>query len=145
MAPEPVPFALTLPSDLRLLSTARHFVESVCRNLNFDLAFCEAIQIATHEAVQNIMRHAHCGRPAALVQLQIVPLEQGLEIRLFDEGDRFDITCVPHLEPGELRIGGRGVFLMRRMMDQVHSEPRSPQGNVLRMVKWDRASCGNYA
>ena len=98
-----------------------------------------------HEAVQNIMRHAHSDRPMALIQVQVIPLEQGLEVRLIDEGDRFDVAGVPHLEPGELRIGGRGVFLMRRMMDHVQSEARTPQGNVLRMVKWCRAARRNYA
>jgi serine/threonine-protein kinase RsbW len=145
MSPQLAPFGLTLPNDLRLLSMARHFVESVCGNLEYDRCFSEAIQIATHEALQNVMRHAHRNRPGALIHLQILPLEEGVEVRLLDEGDRFDIACVPHMEPGELRIGGRGVFLIRRLMDQVHSEPRSPQGNLLRMVKWDRSACQNYA
>ena len=145
MSADRVPFALTVPSDLRLLSTVRHFVESVCRVLNFDAPFCEAVQIATHEALQNVMRHAHVCRPQALIQVQIIPFEEGLEIRLLDEGERFDVSCVPHMEPGELRIGGRGVFLMRRLMDQVQSEPRSPHGNMLRMVKWDRTARRNYA
>ncbi|HEV3146973.1 MAG TPA: ATP-binding protein [Gemmataceae bacterium] len=139
------PYSLTLPSDLRLLSLARLFVEFVCLHLNFDDDFTEAVQAATHEALQNAMRHAHDGKPEALVQLEVVPLENGLEIRLHDEGERFDVTGVPHMEPGEMRIGGRGVFLMRRMMDEVVSEPRSPKGNVLRMVKLARSSQRNYA
>jgi len=113
--------------------------------LNYDSAFCEAIQIATHEALQNVMRHAHGCCPQALIQVQIIPFEEGLEVRLLDEGKRFDVSCVPHMEPGELRIGGRGVFLMRRLMDEVQSEPRIPQGNLLRMVKWDRSARRNYA
>ena len=139
------PYSLTFPSDLRLISVARLFVETICFHLNFGVDYTEAVQAATHEALQNIMRHAHDGRPEALWQLEILPLENGLEIRLHDEGERFDVTEVPHMEPGEMRIGGRGVFLMRRIMDQVVSEPRQPKGNILRMVKLDRTNRRNYA
>ncbi|HLW68763.1 MAG TPA: ATP-binding protein [Gemmataceae bacterium] len=145
MSVDPAPYSLTLPSDLRLLSLARLFVESICMHLNFDLDFTEAVQAATHEALQNIMRHAHDGRPDALWQLEILPVENGLEIRLHDDGEHFDVSGVPHLQPGEMRIGGRGVFLMRRIMDQVVSERKMPKGNVLRMVKLDRASRRSYA
>src|SRR6516164_4253716 len=142
---QPAPYSLTLPSDLRLLSLARLFVESICMHLNSDMDFADAVQSATHEALQNIMRHAHEGRPEALWQLEIIPLENGLEIRLHDEGEHFDVGGVPHLEPGAMRIGGRGVFLMRRIMDEVVSEPKSPRGNLLRMVKLERADQRNYA
>jgi anti-sigma regulatory factor (Ser/Thr protein kinase) len=42
---------------------------------------------------------------------------------------------VPHLDPGEVRVGGRGIFLMRQLMDELSSQPRSQGGNILRMVK----------
>jgi len=129
------PFALTLPSNLHLLTLARTFVETVCRQLYSDDCFCDAIQLATHEALQNIIRHAHVGRTDAVFEIQVIPLEEGLEIRLLDEGERFDVTNVPYLDPAELRVGGRGVFLIRRLMDDVVSEPRCPHGNILRMVK----------
>ena len=40
-----------------------------------------------------------------------------------------------HLDPSELRIGGRGVFLMRSIMDELTCQPRGEKGNALRMVK----------
>lgn len=129
------PFAITLPSDLRFLGLARQFVESVCQALHVDDAFREAVLLATHEALQNIIRHAHGDRPEACVEIHLIPIPEGLEVRLLDQGAPFDVGAVPHLDPGQLRIGGRGVFLMRRLMDEVCSEPRSPHGNVLRMVK----------
>lgn len=138
-APRP-PFSLTLPSQLHLLPLAREFVETVCRSINGDPCFCEAIQLATHEALQNVIRHAHAKRVNALLEIQITPLKTGVEVRLLDEGSPFDVAAVPHLDPGAVRIGGRGVFLMRRLMDEVQSERRRPRGNILRMVKHYRAS-----
>ena len=135
MSSDHVPFALTVPSDLHLLTLARTFVETACRKLHCDDDFCDAVQLATHEALQNIIRHAHGGRADAVLEIQVVPLDSGVEIRLLDDGDRFDVTSVPHLDPAELRIGGRGVVLMRRLMDEVVSEPRGTRGNILRLVK----------
>ena len=45
------------------------------------------------------------------------------------------------MNPGELRIGGRGVFLMRALMDEVICEPGMPgqRGNTLRLIK--RCTC----
>lgn len=140
MASERPPFALTLPSDLNLLPLARAFVETICHVLQVDRSFCEAVELATHEALQNIIRHAHAQRSNALLVIQAFPTPEGLEIRLLDEGDRFDVANVPYLDPGELRVGGRGVFLMRRLVDELHSEPRRPKGNILRLVKHYRAT-----
>ena len=42
---------------------------------------------------------------------------------------------MPHLDPAEVRIGGRGVFLMRKLMDELSCQPRGERGNTLRMVK----------
>jgi len=56
-------------------------------------------------------------------------------VRIIDEGPPFDLNTVPHLDPGEVRVGGRGIFLMRQLMDELSSQPRSQGGNILRMVK----------
>ena len=55
---------------------------------------------------------------------------------MLDEGAPFDLPAVPEMDPAELRIGGRGVFLMRTLMDELTCQPRGERGNVLRMVKF---------
>ncbi|MFO0846319.1 MAG: ATP-binding protein [Gemmataceae bacterium] len=129
------PWSLTIPSDLRLLALSRAFVEAVCQVAGLDERATHAVVLATDEAINNVMRHAHRDRPEATVQLQCFLGEDRVEIRLHDEGDPFDLAAVPHLNPAELRIGGRGVFLMRRLMDEITVEPRGNHGNTLRMVK----------
>jgi serine/threonine-protein kinase RsbW len=135
MASEAAPWTLTIASDLRLLALARAFVEAVCQSLGLDETTTHAIVLATDEATNNIMRHAHHGRPDATLQIQCIPTPDGVEVHLHDEGDPFDICAVPRLDPAELRIGGRGVFLMRALMDELTTQPRGERGNTLRMVK----------
>jgi serine/threonine-protein kinase RsbW len=135
MAHNPPCCTLVVPSDLRMLSVVRAFVEAVCQATDLDQRTLHAILTATGEAVSNVIRHAHRDKPEAQLQIQCQASDNAFEISLQDEGDPFDITAVPHLEPGELRIGGRGVFLMRALMDELSCQPCGERGNVLRMVK----------
>lgn len=128
-------WSLTLPSDLRLLSLARAFLEAVCQSGGLSQAVTDAVVLATHEAIGNAMRHAHHDRPEALLQLHCVLDPEYLEIQVLDEGEPFDLSEVPRLDPAEVRVGGRGVFLMRALMDELSCQPRGPRGNTLRMVK----------
>jgi len=135
MVPEPWPWSLTIPSDLRLLALARTFVESVCQVAGLDERATHEVVLATDEATNNVMRHAHQNRPDAWLQIQCYIWPDHLEILLHDEGEPFDVTAVPCLDPAELRVGGRGVYLMRRLMDELNTTPRGQRGNTLRMVK----------
>lgn len=144
MACPSLPWNLTIASDLRLLPLARGFVEAVCRVAGLDDKATNAIVMATDEATNNVMRHAHHGHPEMPIQIQCFLTPDGVEIRLLDEGAPFDIAAVPHLDPAELRVGGRGVFLMRALMDELSCHPRTDlggeRGNTLRMVKRCRPS-----
>src|ERR1700722_163777 len=128
-------FSLTLPSDPRMLSVVRTFLEAACQALQVDRRAMHAVVLASGEAVINIIRHAHRDKPQAQIQMQMQVTGEGIVIDFEDEGDPFDLALVPHLNPGELRLGGRGVYMMRTLMDQVSCQPREVQGNQLRMVK----------
>src|SRR5262249_22579921 len=106
MSPKPAPWTLTIASDLGLLSLARAFVEAVCQAAGCDEKTTHAVVLATDEATNNVMRHAHRGRPEAPIQIQCFLKPGEIEIRLLDEGAPFDLAAVPHLDPAELRVGG---------------------------------------
>jgi serine/threonine-protein kinase RsbW len=135
MAADPS-MSLTIPSDLRLLALARSFITGVCRVAGLDESTANAVVMATDEATNNVIRHAHQDCPDAPIVIQCLVHSDRLEVRMLDEGQPFDLDAVPYLDPGELRVGGRGVFLMRTLMDELSVEPRSPRGNTLRMVKY---------
>lgn len=126
---------LTIPSDLSFLSLARAFADAACRRRGLDESSTAAVVLAVNEALSNIIRHAHRDRPETLVHLECLFRPDGIEVRLTDEGDPFDPAGVAVPDPSELRIGGRGIFLMRTLMDELICEQRGPRGNVLRMIK----------
>jgi serine/threonine-protein kinase RsbW len=128
-------FTLALPSNPRMLSVARSFVEAVCQACELDRALQHALVLATGEAVTNIVRHAHRDLPHAELTIHVQVEAAGVALTFLDEGEPFDISSVPQLPPGELRIGGRGIYLLRTLMDEVTCQPRGARGNVLRLVK----------
>jgi serine/threonine-protein kinase RsbW len=129
-------FLLTLPSEPRMLSVVRTFVEAVCDAHCLERNLVHTLVLVTGEAFTNIVRHAHRNVQQAKMELRIQILSDAVAITFEDQGAPFDIAAVPDLAPGELRIGGRGVFLMRTLMDELTCQPRPGQnGNTLRMVK----------
>jgi serine/threonine-protein kinase RsbW len=132
---EPSSLTLTVPSELRMLPVVRSFLEAACQVGGLDREATYAVLLAGGEAVTNVIHHAHQQRPGAPLQVQCRLWPDALEVLLLDEGEPFDLSAVPHLDPAELRLGGRGVFLMRKLMDELTCTPRPGRGNVLRMVK----------
>jgi len=133
---EPAPCRLTIPSDRRQLPIARGFVEAICQTRSFPTAITEAVGLACHEAIDNVIRHAHQDRPEAYIQIECRVVDGRIEICLYDEGCPFDLATAPALDPAELREGGRGLFLIRKLMDEVSCQSRGKRGNTLRMVKY---------
>src|SRR5438552_5892483 len=112
-------FSLSLPSELRMLSVARAFVEAVGQTCSLERNIIHAVVMATGEAVTNIIRHAHRNLPSAQLHIQFQVLPEAVVLTFKDQGEPFDVAQVPHMNPAEMRIGGRGVFLMRALMDEV--------------------------
>jgi serine/threonine-protein kinase RsbW len=129
------PWTLTLPSELRLLPLARVFVEAVCQAARLEPAVTDAVVLAVHEAASNVIRHAHQGDANRFFQIHGYVRPDGVELHLIDEGAPFDVNAAPQLDPAELRVGGRGIFLMRALMDELICRPCGERGNTLRMVK----------
>jgi serine/threonine-protein kinase RsbW len=133
---------LTVPSCPRMLSIVRTFVEAVCQARQVDRQTIQALVLATGEAVSNIVRHAHRDCPEAFFQIECHIGPETVELIFLDQGAPFDLTQVPHMEPGELRLGGRGVYLMRVLMDEITWQPLGERGNRLQMVKrWPSKAC----
>lgn len=136
MAPPPMcPLVLKIPSDLDHVSRAREFVMAACLHAGFDIEVSHGLALAVHEAITNVIRHAHRHCPDAALEVHCFLRSDHIEIHILDEGEPFDVTAVPDLDPAELREGGRGVFLMRALTDELTCEPRGARGNRLRLVK----------
>ena len=94
------------------------------------------LELAVEEAVVNICLYAYEVPPGELL-VRIDPGEQSFVVELIDEGIPFDPLAQeePDLRAAaeERAVGGLGIFLVRRVMDEV-AYHRKGSKNVLRLV-----------
>ena len=98
----------------------------------------QAADLALEEHLTNVLNHAYSDRLAHEIIVRLSADEQWLQIEVEDDGQPFDPTARPEVDlsiPLEKRpIGGLGVHLMRRFMDELEYR-RVADRNVLRMRK----------
>ena len=94
------------------------------------------LELAVEEAVVNICLYAY-EVPPGEVLVRVDAGEKRFVVELIDEGVPFDPLAVeePDLRAAaeERAVGGLGIFLVRRVMDEV-SYTRAGSRNVLRLV-----------
>jgi serine/threonine-protein kinase RsbW len=98
-----------------------------------------SIQLAADEASSNIIEHAYAGVGDGKIEIDCSISETELKIVMRDHGKSFDPSSVPEpnikADLSERKIGGLGMYLMRKLMDEVSYESSANVGNVLTMIK----------
>lgn len=91
------------------------------------------LQVALSEALANAVLNGNRGDGAKLVHVQAELLPELIRIHVTDEGNGFDPAAVPlPLSAGALDApGGRGLFLIRRLVDALQFNER---GNSICMT-----------
>jgi anti-sigma regulatory factor (Ser/Thr protein kinase) len=124
------------------LDEIREFVGDIARIGGFGDKDVYNIQLATDEAASNIIEHAYEGVSDGVLDLSCGIEGEAIRIVLIDYGEPFDPSAIPmpdlKADLSDRKIGGLGIFLMRKLMDEVHYEPRDDKSNVLTMIKRKR-------
>ncbi len=117
----------------------RNLVAEVAREGGFTEKEVYSLQLAADEAASNIIEHAYAGVSNASLDVTCELDGNELIITMRDSGKPFDPSKVkqPNLKAdlSERQIGGLGIYLMRKLMDDVRYEANSRTGNLLTMIK----------
>lgn len=92
------------------------------------------INLVLTEAMANAIKHANKNDPNKEVHISINVSQNNLCIKVYDQGQGFDIREVNIIEPDPIKDHGRGVFLIHSLMDNV-SYTKCEHGHVLEMNK----------
>jgi serine/threonine-protein kinase RsbW len=125
---------LELPSDVRSIEHAVDYVVQRCKrcedyahklHLNF--------RVGLTEALSNAMMYGNGHDPKKNVRIEVTMVGGSVRARVTDEGCGFDPAAIPDpTTPGNLlKDGGRGLFLMRKLLDEVSY---NDQGNSVTLV-----------
>ncbi|HJU74499.1 MAG TPA: ATP-binding protein [Gemmatimonadaceae bacterium] len=131
-----LPYDLRLPSDVRFVGRAVELVVEHCRAAGFSphaLAF--NVRVALTEALSNAILYGNREDADKAVRVTADLKDSALVLEVYDQGPGFDLeasTNDPTKLENLLREDGRGLFLMRKLMDRV--EQVSNGSNMVRLT-----------
>jgi len=131
---------IKVPNQTRYLSLIGNIGENMARDIcrpskNRDF-FAHNLNVVLTEAMANAIRHASAADQDTEVQISIHVTKDELSIKVYDNGQGFDLNSVPcpSFDPDCLNDSGRGIFIIRSLMDSVVYR-KTNGGNVLEMKK----------
>ena len=129
----------TFPARFEFLDEIRDLVAEVAREGGFSEKEVYSLQLAADEAASNIIEHAYEGISGATLEITCDMQGDTIVITMRDTGRPFDPSKIkqPDLKADltDRQIGGLGVYLMRKLMDDVTYQSNSSTGNLLTMTK----------
>jgi len=129
--------SLTICSCLNLIASVSAFINEILQLAGFDAETAGNVDLAVREAVANAIKHGNKEDPTKRFEVNLHFNDSVFDIEVADEGKGFDPAQLRDCctEGGLLNFSGRGVFLMRALMDAVEFSVRPGGGTVVRMSK----------
>lgn len=112
---------IQIPSILENIRIVESFIDNLKDKYNFDDDIYGNIMISVTESVNNAIKHGNKLDPKKNVILSCEFDENKVMFSIEDSGDGFDISQLPDpTSPEKIEeIGGRGIFLMKHLADEV--------------------------
>ena len=131
---------LSVQSSTDNLSKIRNFVKRYSARAGFDEETTNKIALATDEACTNIIKHAYKYSKSGRININLTFNKNKLRLSITDEGSHFNSNSVPvpdlkkYYE--ERRVGGLGMFLMKKLMDEVIYSQSNAKKNKVTLIKY---------
>ncbi len=128
-----IAFTLNLPRDELSVPVVRHICRDALHKLGVGPACVADIELAVTEACTNVLDHAAGTGDDYEVEVQVDELT--CEIRVIDKGSGFDAGGHGHQTSSGTAESGRGIFLMRAMVDDLSFASEPEKGTIVHLVK----------
>ncbi len=121
------------------LALVRNIIKNAALEVGFNQEQAGKIVLAADEAVTNVIKHAYNYSPNGEIILSVSFSKNKFSISISDKGKHFDPKKVkePNLKKyyKEKRVGGLGIYLMKKLMDEVkYTKPNNR--NKVTLVKY---------
>ncbi|NGP89125.1 ATP-binding protein [Fodinibius halophilus] len=131
-------YSISVQASTEHLSEVRDFVAKHASEFGFAPQDVDDIRLAVDEAYTNIIKHAYKNDRQKSVDIELGYNSQKFWISLLDTGDAFDPSnySKPDVRQKikEKKRGGVGVYLIRKLMDDVEYQTKGSV-NEIRMTK----------
>ena len=124
---------IEIPSAPEDVGIVRHAVEGIARRMSVDVQQIEDLKVAVGEACTNAIKYGCSKDDNHMVEIRCVVLSEGLLVEVRNSIAGCESPSVPHT-PDLDKEGGLGLYLMRRLMDEVDFDWNHDTA-VVRMLK----------
>lgn len=126
---------VNLPSRLGYERIAMESLASFAKIVGFVSERVEDLKTAVAEACTNAIEHGNRGRPHARV-IVTMNYEGGvLSVSVVDEGEGIkEFPEEPDILQKIQNLRGRGIFLIKRLVDEVEFNKMTSEGHMVRMI-----------
>ena len=127
-----IKLSMNIPRDASTLPLVRHLTKYCLGEIGATRRCVGDVEVAVTEACANVVEHT-AAEDEYSVEVQIT--DRRCEIRVIDTGHGFDFETLGRSDAEASAEGGRGIQLMRALVDRIKftSEPES--GTVVHLVK----------
>lgn len=131
--------SIAIPGYFKSIEAIYRIVAQAAEGCGFAKSTIHLLQVAVWEAFSNIIRHAYGGEGIGKVQCHYSVDEQKMTIVLCDTGKEFKSIhllsrdCIQPPQP--FATGGRGLYLLDQIMDEIHYYRQNDSVNVFVMKK----------
>ncbi|MEW6754650.1 MAG: ATP-binding protein [Candidatus Latescibacterota bacterium] len=129
---------IRLPASAEQLRAMLDFIRQGAEAAGLGPKAVKEIMVAVEEPLMNVISYAYPGGGGDVEIAHGAEQERGLVIEITDHGVPFDPLSLPDPDVNapleDRRAGGLGIYMMRRMMDEV-SYRREEGRNVLTLAK----------
>ena len=109
----------SIAARVEAVAGVRRRVVTLARTMPFNEQQIDDIRYAISEAVSNAVRHGSPDGERNKISVLCERSFDSFAVRITDKGDGFDPEALVCERPDEFAEGGRGLFFMRILMDQV--------------------------
>jgi serine/threonine-protein kinase RsbW len=127
-----------IPSTFEALDEVIETLMILVREMKCSLRDTEEIELAMREALANAVVHGNKQDPEKQVVVRcFCQPDRGMLLIVEDEGSGYNPAKVPNPTSAEclMETHGRGLFLMRRLMDHVRISHRGTRVTLLKRLK----------
>ena len=129
---------IAIPAQMSYMGQVRDFIEHIGTKYKYSDKIINSYKLVIEEACTNIIRHGYRDIKGGEISIKAIVRQQSLTIVIIDQGISYDPrqAQTPDLEK-YIQIGkkgGLGIFMMRKLMDDVQYNITS-RGNELRLTK----------
>lgn len=124
---------IQIPSLTDNLRIVESFIDNVKEKFQLDDDIYGNIMISVTESVNNAIHHGNKLDKSKNVSVTLNLNENQIKFTVKDQGKGFDFHNLPDpTAPDNIeKLGGRGIFLMRNLADEVHFED---DGRIVELV-----------